>query len=198
MQDLRNLLFNHIQQLPLKDFIYVFQPGTFDQPNTLNNDIGTLADFITISFDPEITNSVDAAIAISTIDMIDNATPADGYGTPKSQTVIPRIKQHVLKYGRSTGLTKGKITFINGTINVNYGTDDYGHPLIAKFEGQIGIEPINAKRPFSDGGDSGALVVTQKNNPVGLLFAGNVNGTTAFANPIQDVLDMLNVDIDGD
>ena len=34
-------------------------------------------------------------------------------------------------------------------------------------------------------------------NPVGLLFAGNADGTMAIANPIDSVLDHFGVVIDG-
>ena len=53
---------------------------------------------------------------------------------------------------------------------------------------------------FSQGGDSGSLVVTQSSGqddrrPVGLLFAGS--NTHTIANPIDLVLDLFSVEIDG-
>ena len=53
---------------------------------------------------------------------------------------------------------------------------------------------------FSQGGDSGSLVVTQSNGrddrrPVGLLIAGS--NTHTIANPIDLVLDLFSVTIDG-
>ena len=61
---------------------------------------------------------------------------------------------------------------------------------------QIVITPGN----FSAGGDSGSLIVVQKGadarKPVGLLFAGSMIVT--IANPIDEVLSLLGVTIDGE
>ena len=96
----------------------------------------------------------------------------------------------VLKYGRTTGQTNGRIDAINATVNVNYGS-----PGVARFVNQIIIKPGN----FSAGGDSGSLIVVQKGtdvrSPVGLLFAGGFGITVA--NPINDILTRFGVTIDG-
>jgi PKD repeat protein len=62
----------------------------------------------------------------------------------------------------------------------------------ATFVDQIGITPGT----FSDGGDSGSLIVTDDSNknPVALLFAGSSERT--LANPIAYVLNRFNVTID--
>ena len=79
---------------------------------------------------------------------------------------------------------------INATITVNYNTGT------ARFVDQILISDGR----FSQGGDSGSLVVTQSSGgddrrPVGLLFAGS--NTHTIANPIDLVLDRFSVKIDG-
>ena len=172
----------------------VIQPGAFDGGSSPADNIGTLADFETIVFydftdppDPIPTNEIDAAIALSSTAELDNATPSDGYGVPKSETAEPKFAQIVKKYGRTTGLTKGQVWALNVIVDVIYDTG------VARFVGQIGIVPL--KGEFSGPGDSGSLVVTQKGNPVGLLFAGG--GGWTFANPIDAVLDELDVSIDG-
>jgi len=65
---------------------------------------------------------------------------------------------------------------------------------LARFVDQIGISDGS----FSDGGDSGSLIVTNDagKNPVGLLFAGS--STRTIANPIDDVLAAFNVTITAD
>ncbi len=97
----------------------------------------------------------------------------------------------VMKYGRTTGQTKGRIDAINVTVDVNYGS-----PGVARFVEQIFITPGG----FSAGGDSGSLVVGQRRSderkPVGLLFAGSIFGT--IANPIDAVLSRFSVTIDGE
>ena len=164
------------------------QPGPFDGGKAAD-DIGTLFAFQPIDFSGG-DNTIDAAIALSSTANLGNATPSDGYGTPNSATVSASIDQEVQKYGRTTGLTKGKVSGINATVNVNYG-DPNG---VARFVNQILITPGK----FSKGGDSGSLIVTRdgNKNPVGLLFAGSVLVT--IANPIDAVLNWFGVTVDGE
>lgn len=176
----------------------VLQPGPYDgggKDSTRDDYIGTLWAFETINFSGG-NNYVDAAIASTTTDLLGNATPSDGYGTPKSTMADAYINQKVKKYGRTTGLTKGQVYALNATVNVGY---DSG---TARFVNQIIITPGG----FSAGGDSGSLIVVDdkrgKNEgpddrkPVGLLFAGS--NTVTIANPIDAVLGAFGVAIDGE
>lgn len=180
----------------------VLQPGRYDGGVAPDDVIGTLADFEEILFfdepfvpgvDP--VNEIDAAIANTTTGLLGNATPSDGYGTPKSTTMSASINQAVKKYGRTTGLTKGRVYALNATVDVGY---DSG---VARFVNQIIITPGS----FSAGGDSGSLIVVDgkgrnranDRKPVGLLFAGSSFMTVA--NPIDAVLDAFpGVVIDGE
>jgi hypothetical protein len=172
----------------------VLQPGPYDGGGSypLRDDvIGSLFDFEPIVFSTSASNVIDAAIALSTKELLGNATPSGGYGVPKSATISPRIGQKVMKYGRTTSLTEGRVYAINATVNVGY---DSG---TARFINQIIITPGS----FSAGGDSGSLIVdngrlsTDRLKPVGLLFAGSDIFTVA--NPIGPVLQMFGVTIDG-
>jgi hypothetical protein len=173
----------------------VLQPGLYDTNCSVNPDnvIGVLADFATIDFTGE-NNTVDAAIA--SVDsmpdgrpMVDNKTPSNGYGTPKSTTREAKLSMAVQKYGRTTSRTKGRITGINATIIVNYTAGT------AIFVNQIVVQSTS---PFIGPGDSGSLLVNRPGKkPVGLLFAGNPSGTYAVANPINEVLGRFGVTIDG-
>lgn len=167
----------------------VLQPGPYDGGVDPDDAIGTLADYQEIFFD-DSENTIDAAIALSSTALLGNATPSDGYGVPKSAIIIePAIGQSVMKYGRTTSQTKGRIWVIHATVNVQY---DSG---VALFVNQIIIKPGS----FSAGGDSGSLIVVQKGKdarrPVGLLFAGSSSVTVA--NPIGPVLTRFGVSIDG-
>ncbi len=164
----------------------VIQPGTYDGGSTPADDIGTLYDFVPIDFSGG-DNRVDAAIALVLFDpsltpVLGTATPSDGYGTPKSGIgVAARVNQKVMKYGRTTGLTQGRVDAINAIVNVGYASGT------ARFTGQIIIRPGG----FSAGGDSGSLIVSNergsdKREPVALLFAGSSFFTVA--NPIGAVL----------
>jgi hypothetical protein len=170
--------------------INVLQPGPYDGGRDPGDAIGTLAAFNTIKFDGS-DNTIDAAIALSSTANLGNATPSNGYGTPKSTTAAAYVGQPVQKYGRTTRLTKGKVYAINATVDVGY---DSG---TARFVNQIIITPGT----FSAGGDSGSLVVdasrgSNSRKPVGLLFAGSQFFTVA--NPIDAVLGAFGVTIDGE
>ena len=120
----------------------VIQPGTVDDGSSPADDIGTLADYEPIVFDGS-PNTIDAAIALSSIGQLGNATPSDGYGTPrKSIPMAAAVNLSVMKYGRTTGLTKGKIYAINAHVSVLYSTGT------AVFDDQIIISPGT----FSGGG----------------------------------------------
>jgi len=172
----------------------VLQPGPYDGGTAPADTIGTLFDFEPIVFSTDASNVIDAAIATSSTSLLGNATPRDGYGTPKSATAPASIRMKVKKYGRTTGFTEGQVYAIEATANVVY---DAG---VARFVHQIIITPGT----FSAGGDSGSLIVADakgkntvdNNKPVGLLFAGSDLFT--IANPIDAVLSRFGVTIDGE
>lgn len=178
----------------------ILQPGRFDTNCGIDGDnvIGRLADFEPIDFsdapclplDPASCNTLDAAIASTSTAQLGIATPANGYGVPKRETVAEEVNLLVQKYGRTSALTKGVITGIDGEVRVGY---DSG---IARFDKQIFVQ---ARKPFIKPGDSGSLLVTDPGrNPVGLLFAGSADGKFAIANPIAPVLSRFGVSIDGE
>jgi hypothetical protein len=176
----------------------VLQPGPYDGggADPLRNDvIGTLSAYKEIMFDGT-PNYIDAAIALSSTDLLDKATPSDGYGIPKSTTAGVKFGMYVQKYGRTTGLTTGQVAYLDMTVEVWYDEES-----MAIFENQIGIVPPTFFDIFSLGGDSGSLIVTagkgrKGNVPVGLLFAGD--GFITIANPIDAVLEEFGVTIDGE
>jgi len=171
----------------------ILQPGRVDGGTDSANSIGTLHDFEKLRFCKVLTcpnNRLDAAIALTSADNLGTSTPADGYGEPRTNSTAATLGQAVQKYGRTTGLTTGLVSGINATINVNYNTGT------ARFVDQILISDGR----FSQGGDSGSLVVTQSRGrndrrPVGLLFAGSTTHT--IANPIDLVLERFGVRVDG-
>ncbi len=171
----------------------ILQPGRVDGGTDPANSIGTLYKFERLRFCKVLTcpnNRVDAAIALTSSDNLGTSTPSDGYGEPRTNTTTATLGQAVQKYGRTTGLTTGLVSGLNATITVNYNTGT------ARFIDQILITDGR----FSQGGDSGSLVVTQSKGredrrPVGLLFAGS--NTHTIANPIDLVLDLFSVTIDG-
>lgn len=120
-------------------------------------------------------NLVDAAIArpllseMVTDDILEVGKPA---GSMEGE-----LGMEVQKSGRTTGLTFGRITQVNVTVSVLYGT------ALATFEDQL------AGDLGSDGGDSGSIVLDTNQRIVGLLFAGG-EGISIF-NRWQNVVDAL-------
>ena len=130
----------------------------------------------------DVTNKVDCALAMPmTAEAIDPFIPDIGVVTGIAE---PKVGMEVLKRGRTTEVTHGKIESIDNIVNVNMGDGDY-----AIFEDQTIISGIGGK--FSAGGDSGSLILDKSRRAVGLLFAGNDSIT--IANDINNVLKALDV-----
>jgi hypothetical protein len=185
---------NHVYALENKAPIgsQVLQPGLYDTGCAYNaaNVIGTLSNFSPIAFSSSASNVVDAATASTTTANLGNSTPANGYGAPSSATQAAAIGLAVQKYGRTSSLTTGTVTAVNGIVEVGYGAGT------ARFVSQVIVQ---SSKPFLKSGDSGSLLVTNNAaaNPVGLLFASGSSGKFAVANPIGPVLSQLGVTIDG-
>lgn len=185
----------------------ILQPGVYDGGQLPNDQIGTLYAFRPIDFSTNGRNVIDAAIALSTSADLGNSTPTDdGYGLPNSQiwgdangdrvfdNKSALLGLNVQKYGRTTKLTHGQITGINATVQICYEVLYVFCVKSANFEDQLIVEPGD----FSDGGDSGSLIVTDDSvkSPVALLFAGSA--TETIANRIDLVLNRFAVNIDGE
>lgn len=130
---------------------------------------------------PQATNEVDAAVArpLNDDDVLDDILQIGEV----SGTVEAELGMAVRKSGRTTGFTEDTITVVDATVTVQYGAG-----RVATFENQL------VAGPMSQGGDSGSLVVSgDPPRAVGLLFAGSPQST--IFNPIQAVLDCLNVEI---
>ena len=172
----------------------VAQPGTLDGGSFPDDEVGELGAVIKLK--TTTANLVDAAVGhvYQGIDFdtskMGNLGLLQGVGgdsdLPENATVY--------KVGRTTGQTKGRLrAFEIDNVQVEYDMD------VLRFDGQIEIEGAG-KKAFSDSGDSGSLIVDENLQAIGLLFAGgDVGGTNGkgltYANPIQSVLDALNMDL---
>ncbi len=132
--------------------------------------------------------NIDAAIA----EVIPGMVRTDGaileIGAISSQTTDAFFNQAVKKSGRTTGLTRSKVSGLNASVRVIYDNECAGGEAFSEtFTGQIIIS--NKGGRFLNSGDSGSLLVqdvTKNPKAVGLLFAGS--SSLAVANPIDDVL----------
>jgi hypothetical protein len=127
----------------------------------------------------QVENKVDAALA---------RPLAPGLVSPEILGIgIPRgvhqgtLGTQVQKSGRTTGVTTGRITQVDVTVNVDY----LGQNIT--FTGQF------MATGMSSGGDSGSIVLDMDRYVVGLLFAGSDVAT--LINPIQLVQSALNVEV---
>lgn len=186
----------------------VVQPGTLDftdtelqsmpglQDVTGSIGIAELAGVVELKF-PDANgtpnNRVDAAIARLTTSGrgtsdLDRLTFGGGLRGARElrvdQNGTLQPSSRVFKVGRTTGYTEGRITGIAGVSFVTYGNKS------AHFVDQIVIEPTEDNQaPFSLAGDSGSAILNDRNEAVGLLFAGSRNQT--LANPIMLVIEQL-------
>ena len=152
--------------------LYVRQPS-FGDGGKKEDSLGELWDWVEIAFPGP--NETDQAIAKLTVPYVSAIL---GIGSPVG-LAEPVIGKQVTKSGRSSGITEGRITAIEVTIQVNF-----GRGLIATFERQI------ATTPMLVAGDSGSVLVAD-NRVVGLGFAGSTQ--MSFANPIGKVFELLNL-----
>jgi hypothetical protein len=166
----------------------IIQPGLIDVRCNASKS-QTVATLVKSSSLPN--SNVDASIAQVVPGMVRSDGAILEIGTISSRTVSASINQAVKKSGRTTGLTRSKISGLNATVSVIYDNECAGDTAFIKtFTGQIIISNRGSK--FIAGGDSGSLMVEDvSTNPraVGLLFAGS--STLAVANPIGEVLNFL-------
>jgi hypothetical protein len=166
----------------------VIQPGLIDV-NCSNSNAQNVASLQKRSSLPG--SNVDCAIAQVVPGMVRSDGAILEIGTISSSTVLASINQAVKKSGRTTGLSRSKVSGLNATISVAYDNECAGGAAFTKtFTGQIVITNRGSK--FLNSGDSGSLMVEDvAPNPraVGLLFAGS--SSTAIANPINQVLSFL-------
>jgi hypothetical protein len=190
----------------------IIQPGRYDG-GSLADKVATLAEYIPLDFGG---TSSDCGIATSVEKALNVAAKALGskhrvmaYQTSPGENLvdvalarplnpdqfIPDIYKigrpkgirevtlgtNVQKTGRTTDYTKGRITQIDVTTAVDY------NGRLATFTDQLMASAM------SSGGDSGSAVLDEQGYVIGLLYAGSPVAT--LINPIQTVLDLLDVEI---
>jgi len=164
----------------------ILQPGPFDHGQAAD-EVATLSDFVQLALPPD-RNRVDVAVALVEQGIGTDPTDLQGLGPFAGLRDTPlETDEVVFKVGRTTGLTRGKVTAIEiDDLTIRYDIGDL------TFDDQIEIAPADPGQPFSQGGDSGSLIVDADRRAVALLFAGNDVDVT-YANPIAVALAALNV-----
>ena len=161
----------------------VVQPGLIDVgcQKLVVDAVADLSAFKPIQFKSRRStplNTVDAAIAKVRAGAVNTSGDILDIGTPSNLTAQDKVGCAVQKSGRTTGNTKGTISAVDVTMDVNYGGGK-----VARFVDQFLVTPGS----FSAGGDSGSEILRDGASPraVGLLFAGSPDYTVA--NPIAAV-----------
>lgn len=168
----------------------IIQQGTADGGSSPADNIANLSAFKPLDF-TGAPNDIDAAIAA----VQQNNTPMIveseivSLGRVGTTPMAAQLYQSVRKHGRTTGHTIGVIMDLSVDLWVSYRVGNTS--VSAWFENQLGIMGVGSA-PFSQGGDSGSLIVDAVSlDPVGLLFAGGGNFT--YANFIDPVLSHFGV-----
>ncbi len=159
----------------------ILQPGPHDGGSDPEDTVAILERFEPIEFglDGDAYNLVDAAVARP---VSSRQVTAAVIGSLIPQGVGQAfLGDRVLKAGRSTGVTRGRVLSVNATVVVWFpeGPARFRHQVLTTF--------------MSVGGDSGSLLMDRHLSAVGLVFAGSPLITVA--SHIGDVESALGVRI---
>src|SRR5262245_45389152 len=148
----------------------IFQPGLLDGGDADTDQVAKLTRFVEIK--ESGTNKVDCAIAEFLPDIPVNPRHMPNVGKLASTSpVTAAIGMAVMKTGRTSGHTRGRVFDITADVNVPY-EDKNGNEFVATFANQILI--VGTPGQFSTNGDSGSLIVDiATKRATGLLFAGS-------------------------
>jgi hypothetical protein len=158
----------------------IYQPGRLDG--------GTFANTVATLTRHAMAVNLDAAVATLTgsrsliLDQLELGTVI-GVGQAT-------IGMELVKSGRTSGVTEGVVTAIQGTAKLTYSG------MTRLIRDVVTIEPLPGSGEVSRPGDSGSCWLdAQTMQAIGLHFAGSDFPERALALDMQSVLDALNVDL---
>lgn len=157
----------------------ILYPGDEDGGKRPADKVAELTKFVPFVRGGGFVNRVDAAIARIVEDRLGDVSYAVQGAKMPLGMIAPERGMKVVKRGRTTGTTKSKILDIHFRVALQY-------PGV----GKIGfLDQVLCER-YTDGGDSGSLVVDSKSGKVvGLHFAGADAGSVF--NPMTEVTKAL-------
>ncbi|MGQ9828555.1 MAG: hypothetical protein ACUVSW_11900 [Roseiflexus sp.] len=158
----------------------ICQPGRLDG--------GTLSDVVATLTRHAMHQNIDAAVATLTGDrpLINNQLNIGSV----TGVALPHLGMRVTKSGRTTGVTEGIVTGVEGYARLWYGS------IQRTIRHVITIIPAPGKREVSAGGDSGSWWLDAETRAaVGLHFAGSDDPEQALAIEMVSVLGALDVDL---
>ena len=157
----------------------IVYPGVADGGAVPANLAATLTAFVPFDTSGALVNRVDAAIAEIVSDRLEAVNLAIHKAGVPLGTAVAKRNMKLAKFGRTTGKTTGRVIDVNFRFTLNYpGVGPVGY-----------IDQVLCTR-YTDGGDSGSIVVDfDTGKIVGLHFAG-ADGGSVF-NPIRPVMKAL-------
>lgn len=171
----------------------ILQPGAYDGGRRPADMVAKLTKWVRRK--PKSADLVDAAIAAVMKKIGVDPLNYHEIGTLTGARADPLLPgDAVAKAGRTTGVTRGRVT----AIEVDNVVVEYDIGLLT-FDNQIEIESTETG-PFSAGGDSGSLILDVDNRGCALLFAGSETGGASgrgltYANQIDLVLKKLAIEL---
>jgi hypothetical protein len=157
----------------------VVYPGPADDGKVPANWVAVLSEAVPFVKGGAFVNEVDAALAEVRRERLADVKYRLNKATKPLATIAPKRDMVVTKRGRTTGVTRGRIIDTDFRLVLNY--DGVG---------QIGFTRQVLCERYTDGGDSGSLVIdVESGKIVGLHFAG-ADGGSVF-NPIRPVIKAL-------
>lgn len=158
----------------------ILYPGVADGGKLPADVVAVLTDFVPFDTSGNLVNHVDAALAAIDPELYPHLKMAIYKAKSQHSTGVAKRGMKIAKSGRTTGKTRGEVIDVNFRFVLKY-------PGVG---GKVGfIDQVLCTR-YSDGGDSGSIVVdTATGKIVGLHFAG-AKGGSVF-NPIAKVKSAL-------
>jgi len=166
----------------------IIQQGHVDGGSSPQDAIATLAEFVPFTYSgSEYSNTVDAAIArvINAADVTSKIRLLGVSPAGISKNVKRGMK--VVKVGRTTDKTCGLVSDVNFYTEMSFKAPGSSTKRRVGFKDQVLCTRYTAK------GDSGAAVLNDRNEVVGLHFAG-AEGGSVF-NPISFVFEQLGIEL---
>ncbi len=154
----------------------IIQPGVADGGGSVDR-IGVLYDYQYLHTDGVTPNEIDAALCKP-----DSASDVYPGTWITGMETNPKFNTKVKKTGWKTGSTNGIVKILHADIIMEKDTSD-----IVMLD-QIGIYGDGSSPVFSEAGDSGSIVLDDKNEAIGMLIASATAHDLTFATPIEKVL----------